>query len=313
MSIRSGLKNSAGVIVGTIGLLVALLVVLRDYKEADPVAQLAAKHQRIALVDGMRLGLSTAAEAASSAVMAVTDSESQAFADQARTAVNAVNHGREELARLLEAGGNRTEADLLAGFSRAFADYLRVVTALLDLAVKNTNLKAYSLAFGPAAESIHDMDQALSSIVTENADSNSPHARQVMLLAARATIGALRIQAWLAPHISEASDEKMDALDASIAAEEKEVRSCLDRLALLIPPGESTRLQKAAASYARFTELKTQILDLSRQNTNVRSLTMSLNEKRLATVKCQDILTTLEQAIQAEPVSGQAPANPRKL
>ena len=313
MTIRSGLKNSAGIIVGAIGLLVALLVVLHDYKEADPVAQLAVKHQRIALVGGMRLALSTASEAANSAVMAITDSASQAFADQARTAANAVDQGREDLSRLLEGGANRNEVDLLASFSRAFSDYLRIDTALLELAVKNTNLKAYSLAFGPAAESIHEMDQALSSIVTESANSNAPQARQLVLLAARATIGALRIQANLAPHIAEVSDQKMDALDASIAAEEKEVRSDLDRLAALIPPGASTRFQKAAAAYARFTESKAQILDLSRQNSNVRSLTMSLNEKRLATVKCQDILTALEQAIQAEPASDQAPANPRKM
>ncbi len=76
---------------------------------------------------------------------------------------------------------------------------------------------------------------------------------------------------------------------------------------------ERARLQSAAASYSRFTQLKTQILDLSRQNTNVRSLTMSLNEKRLAVVKCQDLLTALEQAFQAEPVSDRTPTNPRKM
>ena len=183
MTIRSRLKDSVGIIVGAIGLLVALLVILHDYKQPDPVAQLVVKHQRIALVEGMRLALSTASEAAKNAVMAITDSESQTFADRARTATNAVDQGREELARLLETGGNRSEVDLLASFSQAFADYLRIDHALLDLAVKNTNLKAYSLAFGPAAESIHEMDQALSSIITESANSNSPQARQVMLLA----------------------------------------------------------------------------------------------------------------------------------
>lgn len=247
MTIRSGLKNSAGIIVGAIGLLVALLVILHDYKKADPAAQLAEKQQRIALVDGMRRGLATASEAANSAVMAITDAESHTFADQARAATNAVDQGREALARLLETSGNPAEVDLLASFSHAFADFLRIDQALLELAVKNTNLKAYSLAFGPAAESIHEMDQALSSIVTESASSTSPQARQVMLLAGRATTAALRIQANLAPHISEASDAKMDALDASIAVAEKEVRSCLDRLAALAPADASPRVQKAAA------------------------------------------------------------------
>ncbi len=313
MTIQSRLKGSVGIFVGAIGLLVALLAILHNYREADPVAQLEFKHQRIALVEGIRLALSTASEAEKSAAMAISDRESQTFADQARAAADAVVQGREELARLLEAGGNRNEVDLLASFSPAFADYRRIDRKILELAVKNTNLKVYALAFGPAAECIHKMVQALSSILTENADSTSPQARQVMLLAARATIGALRIQANLAPHISEASDQKMDDLEASIAADDKDVQSDLDGLAALIPTDKSTRLQKASTLYARFAELRTQILDLSRQNTNVRSLTMSLNEKRLAVVKCQDILTALEQAIQDEPVADRTPANPRKI
>jgi len=37
-------------------------------------------------------------------------------------------------------------------FSECFADYQRIDRDLLALAVKNTNIKAFALAFGPAAE-----------------------------------------------------------------------------------------------------------------------------------------------------------------
>ena len=63
-------------------------------------------------------------------------------------------------------------------------------------------------------------------------------------------------------------------------------------------------LAKAASSYARFSTIRTQILKLSRENTNVRSLAISLNQKRKVTLLCQDALNALKQAILEEPVRG---------
>jgi hypothetical protein len=300
-------------IVGAVGLLVAIIVLMHDYKEADPAEKFESEQKRLALVERMRLLLSTAAEAEKSAVMAVTDEESQTFAAQAQTASNAVSESRQELATLLDSGGKQKEIDLFAQFTRALADYQRIEHTILDLAVKNTNLKAYSLAFGPARRSIQEMDAALGSLLEESAGSTDPKARQVMLLAAQAESGALRIQADLAPHIAEASDAKMDSMEATISSEDEKVRKSLDDLSTLVPSDAAGRLQKAHAAYANFTELRTRILDLSRQNTNVRSLMLSLNEKRLVLLNCQDLLLALEQAIRAEARAREAPPNPRKM
>jgi hypothetical protein len=62
------------------------------------------------------------------------------------------------------------------------------------------------------------------------------------------------------------------------------------------------------------TSTRTQILALSRENTNVRSLSISLNEKRKAMLVCQDSLNALRQAILAEPTARAMygpPAKPR--
>jgi hypothetical protein len=70
----------------------------------------------------------------------------------------------------------------------------------------------------------------------------------------------------------------------------------------------------AVSAFDRFGLLKTQILALSRENTNVRSVAISLNEKRGATLLCQDALVALEQAIQQESAAGVQhwrPASPR--
>ncbi len=84
-----------------------------------------------------------------------------------------MERGRKELEELLETGGTRAEQDLLVQFSQGFAEFQRIDKDLLDLAVRNTNLKAFSLAFGPAADVLNEMDAALSRIVARSTESAS--------------------------------------------------------------------------------------------------------------------------------------------
>jgi hypothetical protein len=58
--------------------------------------------------------------------------------------------------------------------------------------------------------------------------------------------------------------------------------------------------------------MRTRILALSRENTNVRSLTIALGQKRNAMSVCEDALYALRQAIAEEPTPV-APSNPRGL
>jgi hypothetical protein len=295
---------------GTVVLIALALLALHYHREEDMATKSAFKARRLEIVGGMRAALLSASDAEKSAVMATTDEESQTFADQSRAASTVVEQRRDELAELLETGGTREERDLLFEFSRAFAECQQIDRELLDLSVRNTNLKAYSLAFGPAADALANMDRALSRTLIEGAGSTHPEARQVMLLAAGAQSGVWRIQALLPPHIFEENDAKMDELEARMANEDRKVRSDLLGLAALLGPG-NPEFEAATADYARFTELKTRIIDFSRQNTNVRSLIISLNQKRKAVQLCQDALAVLEQTIQDEPLADQEPENPR--
>ena len=189
---------------------------------------------------------------------------------------------------------------MLAQFTKVFADFQSVDKDLLVLAVKNTNLKAYNLAFGPAADAITQMNDALSRLVTKSAA--SPDARAAALLAFGAQTAALRIQALLAPHIAEESDAKMDAMEARMTTDDQQVRKDLDGLAAIFH-GDSD-LATGFSAYERFSEVRAKILPLSRQNTNVRSLAISLDQKRKVMFLCQDALASLQQAIAEEPIPG---------
>ena len=129
-----------------------------------------------------------------------------------------------------------------------------------------------------------------------------------------AEIGALRIQTLLPPHIAEASDARMDELEALMTQEDEQVRSDLAGLGALPKLSGDADLATAMARYDQFREIKSQILALSRENTNVRSLSISLNQKRKVMFSCQEALRHLEDDILEEPIEGVTygrPAKPR--
>jgi hypothetical protein len=312
MRFKPGKSDVLWMAAGAAALIVLMLVVLHFHAAQDPTAQLAFKARRVDLVARMQVDLASASEAEKSAVLAVSDQVSRTFADEARAASGRVEQERRELQPLLTEGGGQGERELLDQFGAAFAEFQRVDDELLPLAAKDTNVRAYALAYGPAATAIEEENAALARLVAANAD--APEARTVMLFAFRAQVSALRIQTLLPPHIAEESDQRMDALEATMATEDTQVKKSLDGLAALARLGRDPDLATAVARYAEFRQIRTQILALSRENTNVRSLSISLNEKRKVMRVCQAALGALHQAILAEPIAGTtygAPARPR--
>jgi hypothetical protein len=310
--IKPNRENVLWMAAGAVILILLFLVVFHFSQKQNPAEQLAFKASRVDLVSRMRLALASASEAEKSAVLAITDRDSQTFAGQARAAAAEVEQARRELGELLKTGGTQGEKELFNQFSELFTKFQRIDNDLLDLAVKSTNIKAYSLAFGPAAAALSEMNAALSRLIASN--TGSPEERQVMLLAYGAEISDLRLQTLIPPHIAEESDQKMDELEALMSKEDKQARRNLDELTALPKLKQNADLATAISSYARFGKIKTRILALSRENTNVKSLSISLNQKRKVMLLCQDTLNKLQQAILEEPIAGVTygrPARPR--
>ena len=301
MTIRPGFRDLLWMAAGAAMLLVIVLMALAFNRGQSPAEQLAWHSKRMEMVDAMSLALESAAEAEKSAVLAITDEDSRAYADQARAASRTVEQRRLDLETLLRSRGTENERQLLTKFDQVLADFQRVDDQILALAVKNTNLKAYALAYGAAADTLRDMEAVLSRLTTESA--TSPDLATVTTLALGAEVAALHVQNLLPPHIAEETDEKMAQLEAEMTREEHEVRKDLDAIAAI----DSVRTENPEAAlsrWGRYLEIKTQILALSHENTNVLSLALSLNRKRQVTAACQDALTELRDAIKAEPIAG---------
>jgi hypothetical protein len=250
------------------------------------------------LVAAMLVNLQASSEAEKSAVMAETDEASQTFANEAQQKAAAVEEARSELSNLIADKGPADEEKLLGEFNTAWTAYQELDREILALAVENTNLKAVKLSMGPAADALTRFDAALQQIAA--AAGSSPDGAERSKAAFQAVVAAHKIHTLEGPHIAESSGEVMDRIEGEMTALDKQVAAALDVLAKLPGADKQAELAQAQAAYQEFQQVQTQILKLSRRNSNVRSLTLSLGKKRLATASCTETLTALQTLIRSE-------------
>ena len=168
----------------------------------------------------------------------------------------------------------------------------------MPLTVLNTNLKAYELSFDSAQKAVNQMEESLNALMKSGAPNDKSCA--VTRLAMRTLVAVLKIHALQAPHIAEIRQEKMDEIETTMRAQNALVNESLDALSFLMNPKEKPLIDAAQAAYAEFWRINTEVMKLSHENSNVRSLALSLGQKRNTTVQCQDALAALEVAIQSK-------------
>ena len=234
-----------------------------------------------------------AADAGNRAVMADTDETSIAYAREAEQATASLQKDRDALKALLTSLGYDSESGLLDEFDRGFADYQKLDRTILALAVENTNLKAQRLSFGEAQHAADAFQDALRTVGSRN-PADEWHVRA---LVATAVAGVREIQVLEAPHIAEAEDAAMTRLEARMTAAETSVQRALGDMASVINPESRSRLAAATAALSEFKNVNAQIVDLSRRNSNVRSLALSLGQKRTLTATCEASLNSLQAAL----------------
>jgi hypothetical protein len=245
------------------------------------------------LVADLRLHFSKAADASNRAVMADTDEASSAAAREAEEATLAIQRDAQALHSLLRDLAYSEEIRLLNEFEGRFGEYRTLDRTILGLAVENTNLKAQRLSFGPAREAA---DAFLRSLDTSIGSGAPKDKCDVDALIAKAGAAVREIQLLEAPHIAESDEAGMSRMEAQMVAAESAARRALESLKGLLRPGPD--LGAAGVALDRFTAINTELVALSRRNSNVRSLALSLGRKRTLTAACDDSLRALQEALQ---------------
>ncbi len=246
------------------------------------------------LAGEMRVDFAKASDASDRAVLADTDADSQKFAREAELHADAVQADAAQLAARLSDLGNRADADLLSAFQERFTRYRTLDRAILVLAVENTNLKAQRLSFGPVRQAADQLSAALDAAVAAVPVAGRCRADTV---AARAKLAVREIQILQAPHIAESQDAEMDRLEKQMAERKSAAHSALESLASTAPAAARAALDRAKAGLDDFDRLSGQLIALSRANSNVRSLELTLRQKPALTASCDESLAALDAAL----------------
>lgn len=247
-------------------------------------------------VSQMRINLLKSGEMEKNAVMAITDEESKEFADQSIAASAALERNLKLLRSFIDPAPLPDEEKLLLEFTTCWAELSKLDHLILELAVQNTNLKAASLSREQGAGPMQRFEQALDEVRLPYA--GTPNEGRVTRLSYQAITAGLKLYTLHSSHIAEASDERMDQIEAQMKAAEIETAKSLDELAGILGEERREALLQAKAAYAEFMEVTTRVLTLSRQNSNIKSLELSLGRKRKVAAQCDEILATFQETVQ---------------
>jgi hypothetical protein len=278
-----------------LALVAALLFMGVRYRDVTVGMEIVPKvmARKAAVLSAIRVHMIRSVGAEKSAVMADTDGASAAFAEESARWAEAVEKGIQEIDQLIETYPSEREVKLLKEFKGCWTEFHAIDRAVLEIAVQNSNLKAARLSFGAARDALTRFEGALAELM--QGQEGGPICR----LASHALAAALNIQVLHAPHIASPSDEEMDGLEKTIRENDAMARRSLNALQPLVSPDRQPALGQAQAAYDEFAKVTASVIKLSRQNTNIKSLELSLNRKRNITSQCDEILTSLQDAVQS--------------
>lgn len=274
------------------GFIVAILMATVTGCAGEPALQRLQEACR--LTAELLVQFTKATDATNRVVVVDTDEASGAFAREA------VQRNSDALKPLLVGLGYSKESQLLEEFDGRFAEYRALDRSILELALENTNVKAQRLSFGPAQEAANAFRDSVEALARSAPANNW----QIQALAATAVSAVREIQVLQAAHIPEADDTAMTRIEKQMATAESAACRALKMLADAVLPESKPELAAAAAALDRFIGLNTQIIGLSRRNTNVRSLALSLGEKGTLTARCEESLRALEGELAKRGFSG---------
>jgi len=262
----------------------ALIILAAANCSGPPAIERLAEARRVA--SELLTQFTSASDATNRIVMASGEGVAAGFVQRSGQATTAVQQNTETLKSLLVSLRLVEETQLLAEFVRRFHEFQVLDRRIQGLALENTNVKAQQLAFGVAHEAANAFQGALS------AEKGSG--------AANGAIAAVReIQVLQAQHIPEDDDGVMTRFEQQMTAAESVARQSLRALATT-----QRDLTDATKALDRFMSLNAEIVKLSRRNSNVQSLALSLGEKGTLAARCEDGLRALQAALAKRGFSG---------
>lgn len=228
-------------------------------------------------IGALRAAFLQETEASTRAVLSDQDDSSVAAVNDARAAAARVVAANAGLRARLQTLGYAKEAALLGEFETAYQEYAALETDVLRLAVENSNTKARRLSVADGQRAADALFAALDRVPGLGADD----------AAVRAAV--VELQLIELRHIMEPDDAAMAAME-----------SRMDQLAARARAPLTARGSAAADSAQAldaFLAVHAEVMALSRRNTDLKGLALTLGRKRVVAAACADTLAALDEAL----------------
>jgi hypothetical protein len=253
----------------------------------------ASRMAKEAVLTKMNVNLLTAIRAEKDALLASTKEEALKFTAQEDQAMDAVEQGRLEFTSLTKSEKSGPLIKLRDEFDKSWAQFRQIDKEESDMILQKSNTQAYLLSFTEAFSAFSALENALK-VVMEQARTTSDK-DQIVGLCFQMVAESAKILALEAPHISEISDERMDAIEGQMKVSSQAVGEALGKIRTLARGNAAAAVDAVAHSFEAFESVNARVLHLSRINSDMKALTISMERKQVIAAECLALLESLRE------------------
>lgn len=234
-------------------------------------------------------------------VLALDDQSSKEHTAKSKADLIMAKEQVTRLRELIAKANITTQTDALEGIVSALDSFERINNSVLDLAVQNSNLKAKSQVFEELPRHIDKVSGRFRAWAEEKEADGSMEDRIGRLKVLYETNEALmQIPINAIKHIEASSEDEMSQQERKLAELQERVQSGL-------PVGSGGNTANQVEVRAALSDLKTtlaKVTQLSRLDTNNRSVSLSLNESKAAIDECEARFRALGKLLDEEARQG---------
>ncbi|MGE3728251.1 MAG: hypothetical protein AB7I41_22040 [Candidatus Sericytochromatia bacterium] len=238
--------------------------------------------------------LQVAVEAEKNAVLSINREQSQNFVLQVVQASKALDTHRQALDKLAQRQSNATEKQLLAEFDQCWQQFKTLDQRLLTWATQDSNIEAQKWSTSTGRKAWEQFEKALNRLPQEVYTDKVK--REIENAIAQSQIASLKILAMHKPHIEAFSEQEMNQWEKEMHIQTALTKQHLNTLARLLSKADVADYQTAYQHWESFLLATQKIVRLSRQNSNLKSIELSLGKKRVIATQCKALLNELKHS-----------------
>jgi hypothetical protein len=237
--------------------------------------------------------LQAAIEAEKNAVLSLNREQSQKFVLQVNQATQSLDRHRQALGKWTQIQSTSTEKQLLTEFDQCWSQFKTLDQQLLAWATQDSNIEAQKWSTQTGRKAWEQFELALNRLKQQDPQNAIKPEKEIAI--AQSLIASLKILALHKPHIEAFSEQEMNQWEKAMQAQTDLTKKHLNSLSRQLSKAEQADFNAAYQHWESFQAATQKIVKLSRQNSNLKSIELSLGKKSVIATQCKGLLNELKQ------------------